>query len=487
MDNAFPPRRLTNSLLSHFRNAPTMLQLYPLTVTRTIFNCAQDARFSFGEDTALVAVQHMLLQSVDLFQTIGAMGLNLKNIFALGKVYSNSPPVIQTLRDMGVTVIDSTTPEPAEFRSYFQRDVERLWQVVAETLSHRNIKRILVLDDGGICITSVPPEVLQRYVLCGVEQTSLGIFLFEEKPPPFAVMSWARAAVKLQIGGPIFAQWFLDRLDTELLHGQTLQGERVGVIGMGSIGRAVANRVMTQGNELFYYDPNTDLNLPSLLRDLGTRVESVADLMVHCDYVLGCSGRDPFKDKWPLRHRPGIKLLSTSSGDQEFGPIIRDLKEKPDFKIAPDSWDIISEHGPSGPIQVAYLGYPYTFVSRDIEAAPTQIVQFDTGGLLVALVQARLFLTRCETGLEQNRGIHRVAPKAQRFVYDRWIRAMKDGMIDVVDRFDYDPDLLRAVEHDDWFIKNTEPHPTDDYRPVKLVEELMDQFVCQGRFVRAQG
>ena len=73
-------------------------QLFPLTVTRTIFDCAQGAQFSFGEDTAMVAVQHMLLQTVDLFQTIGAMGLNLKNIFALGKVYSNSPPVIQTLR-----------------------------------------------------------------------------------------------------------------------------------------------------------------------------------------------------------------------------------------------------------------------------------------------------------------------------------------------------------------------------------------------------
>jgi hypothetical protein len=464
-----------------------MLQLYPLTVTRTIFDCAQGAEFSFGEDTALVAVQHMLLQTVDLFQTIGAMGLNLENIFALGKVYSNSPPIIQTLRNLGVTVIDSTMPEPAEFRSYFQRDVERLWQIVAETLNHRNIKRILVLDDGGICITSVPPEVLQRYALCGVEQTSVGMFLFEEKPPPFAVMSWARAAVKLEIGSPIFAQCFLDSLDREFLHGRTLQGQQVGVIGMGSIGQAVANLAVRQGNELFYYDPNTDLQLPSPLRDIVTRVDLVQDLMVHCDYVLGCSGRNPLKDKWPLRHRPGIKLISASSGDQEFGPVIRDLKQTPDFKIASDTWDIISEHGPSGLIHVAYLGYPYTFVSRGIEAAPTQIVQFDTGGLLIALVQARLFQKHCETGLEENRGIHRVSPKAQRFVYERWIRAMKDQMIDVMNRFDYDSDLLKAAEHDDWFIKNTEPHPAEDYRPVKPVEELMDQFVCQGRFVRAQG
>jgi hypothetical protein len=465
----------------------SQLQSGPLEVTHALFNCAQKSEFHFGEDTALVAVQHMLLQTVDLFKTVSAMGLKLENMFALGKVYSNSPPVIATLRSMGITVIDSTLPEPGEFRSYFQRDVERLWQVAAETLRRRNIKRILVLDDGGICITSAPPEVLQRYALCGVEQTSLGMFLFEEKPPPFAVMSWARAAVKLEIGGPIFSQCFIDRLHTEFLHGRTLQGEQIGVIGMGSIGRAVANLAVRQGNKLFYYDPNPDLHLPSSLRDIVTRMDSVEELMISCDYVLGCSGRNPFKDKWPLEHRPGIRLLSASSGDQEFGPIIRDLKQKADFKIAPETWDIISDHGPSGPIQVAYLGYPYTFVSRGIEAAPTQIVQFDTGGLLAALVQARLFLDECETGREPNKGIHRVSPQAQRFVYERWVRAMKDRMIDITELFGHDPGMLSAAQHDDWFIANTEPHVGEHYSPVKTIEERMDQFICKGCIVRAQG
>src|ERR1051326_6049632 len=100
-----------------------------LEVKREILNCARVSEFRFGEDTAVVAVQHMLLQTVDLFKTTARMGLNLKNVFALGKVYSNSEPVIQTLRRMGITVIDSTTPEPGDFLRYFQRDVKRLWQV----------------------------------------------------------------------------------------------------------------------------------------------------------------------------------------------------------------------------------------------------------------------------------------------------------------------------------------------------------------------
>ena len=448
-----------------------------LEVTRSLSNCARSANFHFGEDTALVAVQHMLLQTVDLFQTIGALGLNLKNVFTLGKLYSNSPPVIQTLRGMGVTVIDSTTPEPGEFRAYFQRDVETLWRVAEETLRQRNLRRILVLDDGGDCITSVPTEVLQRYALCGVEQTSRGMFLFEEQPPSFAVISWARAAVKLEIGGPIFSRYFIDQLQTEFLRGRTLRGERIGVIGMGSIGRAVAKLAVRQGNELLYFDPNTDLDLS----DRFMRVDSVADLMMRCDYVFGCSGRNPFQDMWPLKHRPGIKLVSASSGDEEFGPIIKDLKQQPHFKVASNTWDIISEHGPFGPIHIAYLGYPYSFVSRGVEALSTRIVQFDTGGLLAALIQARLWLEQCESGREQNSGIHRVSPEAQRFVYERWVRAMKDRMIDFTEL------LGRDSHQDDWYIENTEPHASDHYRPAKAIEEMMDDLICEGYFAKARG
>lgn len=459
----------------------------PLEVTQALLDCSGAVDFRFGDDTALVAVQHMLKQTVDLFQTLGAMGLNLENIFALGKVYSNSAEVIETLRAMGVTVIGSVMPPPGEFQPYFDLDTKRLWQVAAEHLARRRIKRVLVLDDGGVCITSVPPEILRRYSLCGVEQTSRGMFLFEEKPPAFAVMSWARAAVKLKIGGPIFSQCFIDKLNSEFLGDRPLHGERLGVIGMGSIGRAVANLAVRQGNEVSYCDLNPDLQLPSALNGSVTRVDSVEALMVRCNYVVGCSGRNPFKDKWPLNHKPNIKLISASSGDQEFGPIIKDLKQQPNFKVAAGTWNITSEDGPAGPIHVAYLGYPYTFVSRGIEAAPTQIVQFDTGGLLAALVQAQFFLKQCETGHEQNTGIHRLAPQAQRFVLERWVKAMKDRLIDITELLGNDTGMLSAAQHDDWFIENSEPRPNRNYRPIKAIEEMMGQFVRRGYFLKARG
>jgi hypothetical protein len=92
------------------------------------------------------------------------------------------------------------------------------------------------------------------------------------------------------------------------------------------------------------------------------------------------------------------------------------------------------------------------------------------------MVQAQLFLELCETGVEQNRGIHRLTPGAQRFVYERWAKTMKDRTVDITARFGCDPCLLSATQQDEWFIENTEPHPNEHYRPVESVENLMDHF-----------
>ena len=115
--------------------------------------------------------------------------------------------------------------------------------------------------------------------------------------------------------------------------------------------------------------------------------------------------------------------------------------------------------GPCGPIQIAYLGYPYNFVSRAPEAVPTQIVQLETGGLLAALIQARIYLELCEEGRERNSGIHRVSPAAQQICLRGVAQGDERSKIDIVEIFGYDPAMLSAAQHEAWFAENTEPHP----------------------------
>ena len=448
-----------------------------LEVTGALSNCARMTDFDFGSDTAIVAVQHMLWQTIDLFAAIAGLGVKRENIFALGKFYSNSPAVIGALRDRGITVVDNDTPAPGQYEQYFERDVDRLWETVTLNLADRDVKHILVLDDGGTCITRVPVEVLERYAVCGVEQTSLGMFLFEQKPPSFAVMTWARSAVKLKIGGPLFSHCLLSKFESRILNGDVLTGANVGVIGLGSIGSAMAVLTSRQQNSVFFYDPDKELQIPQRLEGRITRADSLEELLLRCDYVFGCSGREPFKDLWPLKYRPGIKLFSGSGGDQEFGAIINHLRTHADLSVAPLTWDIQSNKGCSGPILIAYLGYPYNFVSRDLEAVPTSVVQLETGGLLAALIQARIYLSLCETGHAQNSGIHRISPEAQRFIYQRWLTMMKGRRIDLQRVYGYDAATLEATRDRWWFFNSSEPHPSPSYEPHLETENLMANMI----------
>lgn len=459
----------------------TELQPSLLAVTRALSNCAQAARFTFGEDTAIVAVQHMLWQTIDLFQALVSLGVRRENIFALGKIYSNSPVVIGALRDQGITIVESTMPPPGEFKQCFMHDVERLWELVSRTLARRDIKRILVLDDGGRCITLMPLELVRKYQVAGVEQTSFGMFLFAENPPPFAVVSWARSAVKLHIGGPIFSHCLLMKLQSRVLAGAALHNEDVGIIGLGSIGGAMANLVARQNNKVLFYDPDPQLQVPYYLRKRVSQVDSLEELMRRSSYVFGCSGRQPFREKWPLKYRSGIKLFSASAGDQEFNPIIKDLTDTAKLTITPPSWDICAGDGPAGPISIAYRGFPYNFVSRDIEAVPTAIVQLETGGLLAALLQARLYLSLCEAGAAPDHGIQRTSPEAQSFVYETWLSAMKGNRLDLHQVYGFDPELLQAARRRSWFFNYSEPQPSLAREPNLMIEQLMARIVAERR------
>jgi hypothetical protein len=456
----------------------TTTQQSLMEVTGAFSRCARSAGFDFGADTALVAVQHMLYQTVDLFRAIGQIGLKPENIFALGKVYSNSAPVINAIRNMGATVVESTMPAPGEFDEAFDRDTQRLWSTVSENLARRKIKRIIVLDDGGRCVVNIRHDLLSRYPIAGVEQTSLGMFLFEVKPPPFAVFTWARSAVKLQIGGHMFSYCFIDRLKAEFLRGKSLNGAEIGIIGLGSIGRSLAELASNQGNSVTFYDPAPDLKVPHYLRGRITRADSLEELMLRSDYVFGSSGRNPFEGKWPMAHRPGVKLFSGSGGDQEFGPIIRYLRQRASFKVARHTLDITSDDGPSGPIRIAYMGFPYNFVSRAECAVPTHIVQLETAGLLSGLIQARSYLELVEDGHEPDARIHRVSPDAQAFIYDMWLRAMENRGIDIRDLYGYDTALLAATQRKGWLANNTEPRLNAGSESSDPVEERMRSILA---------
>jgi hypothetical protein len=131
-------------------------------------------------------------------------------------------------------------------------------------------------------------------------------------------------------------------------------------------------------------------------------------------------------------------------------------------------------------MRIAYLGFPYNFVSRAEAAVPTRIVQLETGGLLAGLIQARTYLTLVEAGRERNAGIHRISPEAQRFACETWLRTMEDQGIDVREIYGYDPALLADTKRTSWFAEHSEPGSRHGIGSISLLEQLMGQMVDHG-------
>jgi len=47
--------------------------------------------------------------------------------------------------------------------------------------------------------------------------------------------------------------------------------------------------------------------------------------------------------------------------------------------------------------------------------------------------------------------------------------------------------MLTAAQLDDWFVEKTEPRSSKYYKPLSTIEEMMDQFLCQGRYLKVRG
>lgn len=75
---------------------------------------------------------------------------------------------------------------------------------------------------------------------------------------------------------------------------------------------------------------------------------------------------------------------------------------------------------------------------------------------------------------------NRISPDAQRFIYDTWLRAMKNRGVDIRKLYGYDSSLLAATQRSDWLAENTEPRLPATNASVDRVEERI-RAILNGR------
>jgi hypothetical protein len=324
------------------------------------------------EGCVLVLAQHLLEETGSLLQTLfdlGGRGLASRT-YILGKPYSSNVRVWQRIKHLQVQVED-----------LFSGD--------------RSLRRVLVVDDGGVLLETLPEQLVKSATVVGVEQTSRG--LAAAARCQFPVVAVACSAAKKRLEPPIVAETIWNKL--KVVQRQACAGPTMAVCGLGNVGLALAKFIYGRftlgasngapgGRKLWLYDrrPQALQGLP-----LGARViraPNLAEAFKQADVLFGCTGTDLTDGL--LRELDAIGdgrpryLVSCSSLDIEFVGLLKRATLKTDlspFELA------VYENPKQTKFFIAQAGFPVTF-DRTPCAAPTEEMQVTRALLLAGLLQA---------------------------------------------------------------------------------------------------
>jgi hypothetical protein len=326
------------------------------------------------KNTLFVCIQHLLESTGSLVNAMMELGAKPSNILILGKSYSTSDAVFKKLQKLGVTVLAGTpTAIPGEYSKALTKDIAELWER-ARNQFKENHTALIVLDDGGHAISTIPDDLSKKCPVVAVEQTTSGIRRIE-KNPRFYTVNVALSAVKKMYESCLISEKIVSELKANpLINFSTMQ---FGIVGYGNIGKALSRVLLQENCNVLFYDP-----LP-LHYATPRHCTSLQELTTKCDVILGCSGEDIYAGQNWIKNITGSKFaISCSSEDVEFKSLIMmdsyhngGLFEQIHLKL------------PLGSIRILNGGYPINFDRTEV-SVPNDKIQLTRGLLLGGILQA---------------------------------------------------------------------------------------------------
>ena len=363
-------------------------------------------------DVALVGVQHLLETTGSLLECLIRLGLQPENIFIAGKIYSTCPNVQEKIKKLGIYVQNAGLPRRwGCYENQLTIDVSKLWEVAARRISTGQIRKVVVLDDGGCALANIPKELGPASVV-GVEQTMGGIALQTAGHVRVPVVEVAASAVK-RLVEPYLIQKAIFKRVLNTLRSSTFQGT-FGIVGYGNIGSAVADALLTLKKQVLVFDHSEEARTAAKLKQIPT-CTNFKDLVTASDVLFGCAGQDAFADTDWWRAMEGHKIfVSCSSLDSEFRTPLRSLGIIPKPVYPKIVQDVVLEM-PHGLITVLGGGFPINF-DRSPESVPLEEIQLTRTLLLAGVLQAAAM------GNDQHFGFRDVSlsSSAQQWIVNRW-------------------------------------------------------------------
>lgn len=328
------------------------------------------------EEYYIISVQHLMRSTGSLFETLIRWGIVPNHIFLTGKIYSAHYESIEKIGQLGINVLKPTIPDCLGYYSDFlEKDVLELWEQLKKAL--KPDAKIIILDDGGFVLKNVPNDILGKYPVFGIEQTTSGVRLqnaFKE----FPVIHVATSAAKTLIEPPIVSEAVKIQLGEVI---KELQPKTIGIVGYGHVGKAIAEDFSNE-YEIIVYDNNSAINKENKFE----HTDNIEALYKKSDLIIGATGNDISKIDW-LEDSNGDKtLISVSSGDIEFNSLIRNclpyLTEK--FETPLQDLNLKTKNGHL--LRILRGGLVANFTGKP-DSSPGHVIQMTRGLLFSAIIQ----------------------------------------------------------------------------------------------------
>lgn len=383
----------------------------------TRFGSAEKEQLRYS---CVVCVQHLLASNGSMLNALLRAGVQPNNLFVAGKFYSTNVDVWSTLKERGIRMMPhSIAPRSWRYTQRIHEEIGALWSEAARHIRSACIQRVIVIDDGGFCLRSVPVELLAKLEVTGIEQTTSGVTL-GKFPQYLRIVDVASSAAKKVLESPLIASAVAEK--AERIGASIPTDAVIGVAGIGNIGSAVLERYARNGHTVIAYDRNR-ARLKSCARHFGHIVTTsdIPTLVENADVVFGCTGADFLRRfNWSARstarkiHR--LRLLSCSSRDIEFLSV---LDRYYSSATAPHSASLrpLSVKLGGCSVVVERGGYPINF-DGSIESVPSQDIQLTRGLILAAVLQTVTTLT-AKSGQQTNR--IPLDASLQRRVVSKWL------------------------------------------------------------------
>lgn len=366
------------------------------------------------KNIAIVCVQHELATTINLLASLISLSANPKNIFLLGKLYSTCHAVSKVIKKLGIRQQEFTMPKyPGHYSTCFKQDVNQMWSTVSTHINKtKTIQSLIVLDDGGQCLASVPQGLIDQLPIIGIEQTTGGLIVLENTTPKFPIIEVASTAAKLFLESPIIAEAAIKPCVEKVLSGQ--KNAICGIIGFGSIGKALTKKLTTMGYSVIVYEKNQQKLSAHRNFEIAGNIKS---LIQRADYIFSCTGRDVTKE-FKLTDINGRKVLaSCASEDREFLSLLLELRENGTDTQQYHPLKDIDYADTNRQITILRGGFPITFDGSS-QPAPAHDIQLTQGLLLGAVLQASLYLSTFKTRTQRIM----LDPDIQTLVASSWIQ-----------------------------------------------------------------